>query len=164
MKNFYETYSQSEKLAPLVREIGWSHNVLIFEKCKEDLEREFYIRMTRKFGWSKNILAVQIENQTYQKTLLNQTNFDKTISEKIRHQAKLAVRDEYLFDFLELGEQHSERQLEEAILSRVEVFLRELGGKFAFMGANTGWKLKVRSILLICCCITGFYAVWLRSN
>lgn len=141
MKNFYETYSRSEKLAPLVREIGWSHNVLIFEKCKEDLEREFYIRMTCKFGWSKNILAVQIENQTYQKTLLNQTNFDKTVSEKIRHQAKLAVRDEYLFDFLELGEQHSERQLEEAILSRVEVFLRELGGKFAFMGSQ--YRLEV---------------------
>jgi predicted nuclease of restriction endonuclease-like (RecB) superfamily len=49
-------------------------------KCKDDLEREFYIRMTRKFGWSKNVLIHQIENQTYEKTLLSQTNFE--ISDK----------------------------------------------------------------------------------
>lgn len=53
MKLFYETYPGSEKLAPVVREIGWSRNILIFERCKDDLEREFYIHMTRKFGWSK---------------------------------------------------------------------------------------------------------------
>ena len=53
MKLFYENYSSSQKLAPLVREISWSHNVVIFEKCKDDLEREFYIRMTKTQGWTK---------------------------------------------------------------------------------------------------------------
>lgn len=53
MRNFYLTYRQNEKLAPLVREIGWSHNVVIFEKCKDVQEREFYIRMTRRMGWTK---------------------------------------------------------------------------------------------------------------
>ncbi len=41
MKLFYETYVNNEKLAPLVREIGWTHNLVILEKCKDDLEREF---------------------------------------------------------------------------------------------------------------------------
>ena len=50
MKNFFETYSGAEKLAPLVREIGWSHNLIILERCNDALEREFYLRMTRKFG------------------------------------------------------------------------------------------------------------------
>ncbi|WP_287314391.1 DUF1016 N-terminal domain-containing protein [Moorena sp. SIO1G6] len=59
----------------MVAEIGCSHNSVIMQKCKDDLEREFYIRMTRKFGWKKNVLIHQIENQTYEKTLLNQTNF-----------------------------------------------------------------------------------------
>ena len=58
----------------------------------------------------------QIENQTYEKTLLNQTNFEQTLPVEIRNQAKLAVKDEYTFDFLELGEEHSERQLEQAAL------------------------------------------------
>lgn len=95
MKVFYEAYEGNEKLAPLVREIGWTHNLIIFERCKDDLQREFYIRMTRKLGWAKNVLIHQIDNQTYEKTLLNQTNFDQTVSEDIRAQAKLAVKDEY---------------------------------------------------------------------
>ena len=81
-------------------------------RCKDRLEREFYIRMTRKFGWTKDVLALQIDNQSYEKTLLNQTNFERTVPAKYRDQAKLAVRDEYTFDFLELGEEHSERELE----------------------------------------------------
>ncbi|OPY71422.1 MAG: hypothetical protein A4E63_01543 [Syntrophorhabdus sp. PtaU1.Bin050] len=80
--------------------------------CEDDLERQFYIRMTKKFGWSKSVLVHQIENQSYGKTLLGQTNFDKTLPEHIRAQAKLAVKDEYTFDFLELAEEHSERELE----------------------------------------------------
>ena len=80
MKGFYEAYVSSTKLAPLVREIGWSHNLLILERCADPLEREFYIRMTRKFGWSKNVLIHQIENQSYEKTLRGQTNFDRALT------------------------------------------------------------------------------------
>lgn len=136
MKVFYEAYEGNEKLAPLVREIGWTHNLIIFERCKDDLQREFYIRMTRKVGWTKNVLIHQIDNQTYEKTLLNQTNFDQTVSEDIRAQAKLAVKDEYTFDFLELGDEYNERQLEGALLARVEAFLREMGGMFTFLGSQ----------------------------
>ncbi|HEY9802286.1 MAG TPA: PDDEXK nuclease domain-containing protein [Leptolyngbyaceae cyanobacterium] len=141
MRLFYETYAANEKLAPLVREIGWTHNLVILEKCKDDLEREFYIRMTRKFGWTKNVLIHQIENQTYEKTLLNQTNFNQTVPAEIRNQLQLAVKDEYTFNFLELADKHSERQLEEAILTRVEPFLQEMGGIFAFIGSQ--YRLEI---------------------
>lgn len=141
MRVLYEEYVKSKKLAPLVREIAWSHNLIILEKCKDNLEREFYIRMTRKFGWSKNVLIHHIENQTYEKTLLNQTNFDKTVPEKIRNQAKLAVKDEYTFDFLELGKKHSEGELEHAAISKVEKFLVEMGGVFTFVGSQ--YRLEI---------------------
>ncbi|MDB9488828.1 PDDEXK nuclease domain-containing protein [Dolichospermum circinale CS-537/01] len=141
MRNFYVTYSQNEKLQPMVAEIGWTHNIVILEKCKDDLEQEFYIRMTRKFGWTKNVLIHQIENQTYEKTLVNQTNFDQNISVEIRNQLKLAVKDEYTFDFLELADEHSERQLEESILAKIQPFLQEMGGIFAFMGSQ--YRLEV---------------------
>jgi len=140
-KHFHETYANKEKLAPLVREIGWTHNLIILEKCKDDLEREFYLRMARKFGWTKNVLIHQIENQSYKKTLLNQTNFAQTLPKEIRRQARLAVKDEYLFDFLELGDEHSERQLEHAILAKVEPFLREMGGAFSFIGSQ--YRLEI---------------------
>ena len=105
------------------------------------MEREFYIRMTRKFGWSKNVLIHQIDNQSYEKSLLGQTNFDQTLTPELRAQAKLAVKDEYTFDFLELGEEHSERVLERALIARIEDFLRAMGGMFAFMGSQ--YRLEV---------------------
>jgi predicted nuclease of restriction endonuclease-like (RecB) superfamily len=141
MRQFHELYRSDSKLSPLVREIGWTHNVIIMMHCDESAEREFYIRMTRKFGWSKNVLALQIENQSYQKTLHGQTNFDKALTPALRTQAKLAVKDEYTFDFLELGDEHSERELERALIGRVEHFLREMGGLYAFLGSQ--FRLEV---------------------
>jgi predicted nuclease of restriction endonuclease-like (RecB) superfamily len=141
MKAFFEAYTGLEKLAPLVREIGWSHNLAILERCKDPLEREFYLRMTRKLGWSKNVLIHQIDNQSYEKSLLGQTNFDQALTPELRAQAKLAVKDEYTFDFLELGEEHGERELERALIARIEDFLRAMGGMFAFMGSQ--YRLEV---------------------
>lgn len=134
MRKFYLQYSDNQKLAPMVQEIGWTHNIYILERCSDDLEREFYIRMTRKFGWTKNVLIHQIENKTFEKTLINQTNFDKALPEKIKNQAKLAVKDEYTFDFLELGDEHSEIELERSLMNRVNRFLIEMGGAFTFVG------------------------------
>ena len=141
MRSFFMRYSGNEKLAPMVREIGWTHNILIMERCHDEREREFYIRMTGRFGWTKDVLALRIQDQTYEKTLLGQTNFEKTLPEPLKNQAKLAVRDEYTFDFLELGEEHSERELERAIIARIEKFLREMGGMFAFMGSQ--YRLEI---------------------
>ena len=110
-------------------------------RCKDPLEREFYIRMTRRFGWSKSVLIHQIENQSYEKSLLGQTNFDQALTPELRAQAKLAVKDEYTFDFLELGDEHTERELERELIGRVEYFLRAMGGMFSFMGSQ--YRLEV---------------------
>lgn len=136
MREFYLLYRDDQRVQPLVAQIGWTHNLVIFQRCKDPLEREFYLRMTRKFGWSKNVLIHQIDNQSYEKSLLGQTNFDQALTPAQRAQAKLAVKDEYTFDFLELGEEHSERDLERALIARIEQFLRAMGGMFAFMGSQ----------------------------
>ena len=141
MKGLVDAYQDHEKLAPLVREIAWSHNLVILEQCNDSLQREFYLRMTRKFGWSKSVLIHQIENQSYEKSLLGQTNFDRALTPKLRAQAKLAVKDEYTFDFLELGDKHDERELERALIAKIEDFLRAMGGMFAFMGSQ--FRLEV---------------------
>lgn len=141
MRSFFVAYNQKPNLQPLVAEIGWTHNIIVLERCKDDLEREFYLRMTKAYGWTKNVLIHQIDNQTYKKTLLGQTNFAQTLPPEISAQAKLAVKDEYTFDFLELGDEHSERQLETAILARVEPFLQEMGGAFSFIGSQ--YRLEV---------------------
>jgi predicted nuclease of restriction endonuclease-like (RecB) superfamily len=141
MRDFYLTYIENEKLTPMVAEIGWSHNLIILEKCKDDLEREFYLRMTRKFGWTKNLLIHQIENQSYEKTLLSQTNFELTVSEEVKGRAKLAIKDEYTFDFLDLAPEHSESELEQSLVGRIEPFLAEMGGRLSFVGRQ--YRLEI---------------------
>lgn len=148
MKSFFEAYAGSEKLAHLVREIGWSHNLVILQRCSDPLEREFYVRMTRKFGWSRSVLVHQIENQSYEKTLLGQTNFDLALTPELQAQARLAVRDEYTFDFLELSAEHSERELERALIGRVEEFLRAMGGVFAFVGSQFRLEVEDREYFI----------------
>jgi len=141
MRRFYAKYARNEKLSPRVIEISWSNNIVILDSCSDDLEREFYLRMTKKHGWSKNMLIHQIESQTFKNTLNSQTNFDKALPASISNSAKLSFKDEYIFDFLALGEQHDESELEGAILKKVEQFLREMGGTFAFMGRQ--YRLQV---------------------
>jgi len=141
MREFYLLYRDDARVQPLVAQIGWSHNLVILQRCKDALEREFYIRMTRKFGWSKNVLIHQIGNQSYEKSLLGQTNFDQALTPELRAQAKLAVKDEYTFDFLELAEKHGEQELERALIGKIEYFLRAMGGMFAFMGSQ--YRLEV---------------------
>lgn len=134
MRTFYLEYKNNSKLQPLVAEIAWSHNIVLIQKVKNLDVREFYIKMTKRFGWTKNVLIHQIENQSFEKYQLNQTNFDKAVPEKYKKQAKLAVKDEYTFDFVELSDEHSEKELEIALINNVRKFLSEMGNHYSFIG------------------------------
>ncbi len=141
MAQFYSEYQADENLVPLVREISWSKHITILKKCKDSLERKFYTLATKKFGWSKNVLIHQIENETYEKYLLNQTNFDQTLPDNIQNQAVLAVKDEYTFDFLKISELHSENELENSLIQNIRNFLLEMGHQFTFVGNQ--YRLEV---------------------
>jgi predicted nuclease of restriction endonuclease-like (RecB) superfamily len=73
MRQFYLEYYQNEKLQPLVGEISWTKNVVIFQKTKDILAREFYIKSVIKFGWTKDLLINHLDSKSYEKFLLNQT-------------------------------------------------------------------------------------------
>ena len=134
MAQFYTEYHEVVNLVPLVREISWSKHVTILKRCKDNLERQFYIQATKKFGWTKNVLIHQIEGKSYENYLLNQTNFEQNLPESIKNQAILAVKDEYSFDLLNLGDKHSESQLETALVNNIRAFLLEMNFQFAFIG------------------------------
>jgi len=141
MRTFHMEYKDDPKLQALTAQIGWTHNITIFQKCKENSEREFYLKMTIKFGWTYRVLDNQISNKSYEKFLLNQTNFDETVSQKYRAQAKLAIKDEYMFDFLELGEDHLENELELGLISKIREFLAQMGADYSFIGNQ--YKLTI---------------------
>jgi predicted nuclease of restriction endonuclease-like (RecB) superfamily len=131
---FYSEYQNNQFLQPMVAEISWTKHMVIMTKCKDIQERQFYIIATKKFGWTKNLLIHNIELKTYEKYLLGQTNFDKTLSNGIKNQAILAVKDEYIFDFLDLESDYSEKELEHALLKNIRSFLIEFGSDFTFVG------------------------------
>jgi len=141
IKDFYQSYHTNEKLPAVLAEISWTHHVYILEKCKDPLEREFYIKMSKRNSWSYRVLLNQIDNQNYEKTMRSQTNFEKNLPEKMMPEAKLAMKDEYTFDFLELGDEHSEHELERAIVRNIEHFLQEVGNVYTFMGSQ--YRLEV---------------------
>jgi predicted nuclease of restriction endonuclease-like (RecB) superfamily len=85
-----------------------------------------------KHGWSRSVLIHQIENQAFQRTMRNQTNFGAALDPAVSVHAQLAVKDEYTFAFLDLEDAHSERELERALTGRVEAFLQEMGNMFTF--------------------------------
>ena len=141
MVQFYNEYHADTNLQPLVLEISWTKHLVILSKCKTSHERQFYTLATKKFGWTKDVLINQVENKTFEKYLLNQTNFDAALPEKIKNQAYLAVKDHYTFDFLELANEHSEFELEQALIQNIRQFLLEMGPDYTFVGNQ--YKLYV---------------------
>lgn len=141
MAQFYTEYNGVEFLQSLIGEISWTHHTIILSKCKDNRERQFYIGATKKYGWTTRVLTQQIENQSFEKFLLNQTNFDQALPEKYRHQAIMAVRDEYNFSFLNLAEAYSEHELELALVRNIRRFLLEMGQDFCFVGSQ--YRLEV---------------------
>jgi len=141
MRKFYREYKSLANLQPLAGEIAWTKNTLILDRCQNPLQREFYLRATARFGWTRRVLEHQIDNQTYEKYLLNQTSFDNSLPQAVAAQAKLAVKDHYTFDFLERSGAHEERELEAALIANVQRFLTEMGPHFTFVGSQ--YRLSV---------------------
>lgn len=141
MARFYTEYQSNEILQPLVGEISWSKHIVILTKCKETQQRQFYILATKKYGWTKDVLINKIEAKTYENYLLGQSNFDITLPDSIKNQAILALKDEYTFDLVGLAEEHSEYELEQAIIKNIRAFLMEFGTDFSFIGNQ--YRLEV---------------------
>ena len=127
MVQFYNEYYNQINLQPLVGEISWSKHLVILSKCKDSQERQYYILACKKFGWTKDVLIHQVENKSFEKYLLNQSNFDSILPEKVQQQAHLAIKDSYTFDFLNLADAHSESELEHALIQNIRKFLLEMG-------------------------------------
>ena len=141
MARFYAEYQSNEILQPLVAEISWSKHIVILTKCKETRQRQFYILATKKYGWTKDVLINKIEAKTYENYLLGQSNFDITLPDSIKNQAILALKDEYTFDLVGLAEEHTEYELEQAIIKNIRAFLMEFGTDFSFIGNQ--YRLEV---------------------
>ncbi len=134
MKQFYQTYKEDEKLAQLVRELPWGHNIILFSKLKNKEQIKFYVKMSIQKGWSRFTLIDNIKFNIFEKYKNNQNNFKPTIDKNKLAELKWEFKDEYNLEFLNLEEEHKEKELEDKVVKNIVQFLAEMGGNFAFVG------------------------------
>ncbi|MCC8196992.1 MAG: PDDEXK nuclease domain-containing protein [Ruminococcus sp.] len=132
MKQFYETYRDNEKLSPLVREIAWSNNLAIMSGCKTDEAREFYLRLCIANHYTKRELERQIGSMLYERTMLSNEKNKDLIARS--DDGLSALRDSYVFEFLDLEEPYKEKDLRKQIVSHLKDFILEFGHDFTFVG------------------------------
>ena len=136
MRSFAEAYPDEQFVQQVVAQIPWGHNLRILDAVKVPVEREWYIRQTIEQGWSRNMLVHQIESALYRRQGKADTNFSRTLPNPQSELAQQLLKDPYNFDFISLGREAQERELEKALIDRIRDFLLELGVGFAFVGSQ----------------------------
>lgn len=138
MRQFYETYERNEKLSPLVREISWTHNLIILTGAKTDEAREFYLTLAMKNKYSKRELERQMDSMLFERTMISDKKNQIAIS---KNTSLSALRDSYVLEFLDIPQMHSERDLRKSIVANLKNFILEFGKDFTFIGEE--YKIQV---------------------
>lgn len=136
MKVFAETYPDPAFLQAAPAKITWYHNCTLLDKVKDSQERDWYMLQTVENGWSRDVLVHQIESKLYERQGRAITNFSRTLPEPRSELAQQILKDPYNFDFLSLGAEALERDLERGLLQKLRDFLLEMGAGFAFVGSQ----------------------------
>jgi predicted nuclease of restriction endonuclease-like (RecB) superfamily len=124
-----------------IRQIPWGHNREIVSKCQNVSEAVFYVQGTIQNNWSRAILLAQIESKLYERQGKAIHNFQLTLPKPQADLARDTLKNPYNFDFLTLGQEAKERDLETALTNHIQKFILELGQGFAYMGRQ--FSLKV---------------------
>ncbi len=136
MRAFAEGWPEESIVQQVVGQIPWGHNVRLLDLVKDKEERLWYVQQTMQNGWSRNVLIMQIETGLYRRQGKAITNFDRTLPPPQSDLAQQITKDPYQFDFLTLGPEAHERDLERGLLEHLRDFLLELGVGFAFLGSQ----------------------------
>jgi predicted nuclease of restriction endonuclease-like (RecB) superfamily len=143
-----ETVSRNITLEQLAQalSLSWSHYVHLVRRTRSVEEREFYEAEALRGGWTVRQLDRQIRSQFYTRTLLSKNKRAMLEKGSKPQPADLmtseeAVKDPYVLEFLDLKDEYSESDLEDALVHRLEDFLLELGGDFTFVGRQRRLRL-----------------------
>jgi len=136
MRAFAEAWPEEAFVQAVLAQITWYHNLAILEKLANPDERIWYAKATIQHGWSRNVLVHQIEAGRHHRQGKAVANFDRTLPAPQSDLAQDITKDPYNFDFLTLGDDAHERDLERGLLDHLRQFLLELGVGFAFVGSQ----------------------------
>lgn len=128
--------------------IPWGHNLAIISKCQSHTEALYYVQQTQAHGWSRAVLTHQIESGLWQREGKALSNFAQTLPPPQSDLAAQVLKDPYVFDFLSLTPEHTERELERGLIEHITQFLLELGAGFAYMGRQVPLQVGEREFFL----------------
>lgn len=140
MMRFYEQFPDEQIVLTVSAQLSWSHFVELL-KLDEPLKREFYLQLCADGRWSVRTLRGRIDSMLFERAALSKqpdalirqelTNLQKQSAET---SPALFLKDPYLLDFLDLKDNFSEKDLENAVLFELEKFIFELGNGVARWG------------------------------
>lgn len=133
MRKFAEEFQPEAIGQQAVDQIPWGHVVTLLYAISSQEERSFYIQGTLENGWSRNQLSIQIETNLFKRQRNAITNFKDKLPAPQSELAQNALKNPYVFDFLSLGKDAHEREIEKGLVAHIEKFLLELGEGFAFL-------------------------------
>ena len=140
MKQFYESYKDYPKLSTLLREISWTHNLIILSRLKSIEEKEFYLKLCLKEKYSKRELERQISASHYERAIMGNTKLSPVVR-VLQNEIETIFKDTYVFEFLNLSEPHSENDLQKNLVLEMRNFILELGKDFLFISEE--YKIQV---------------------
>ena len=131
MKQFYEAYKDSEIVSALRTQLSWTHHRLILSKTKTIEEREFYIKLVIKEKLSSRELERQLNAAVFERSMLANKIVSPTLTQ---FNTQDIFKDIYVFEFLDLPRNYSEKDLRKALVHNLKDFILELGKGFTFVG------------------------------
>ena len=134
MRKFAQEYSDPAFVQEVLAQLTWYHNVTLLDKIADQQIRLFYVKHAIEYGWSRNVMVMQMESFLHKRQGQAITNFKDKLPSLQSDLAHYTLKDPYIFDFLSIGEEAHEREVEKALVHHMEKFILELGAGFAFVG------------------------------
>jgi predicted nuclease of restriction endonuclease-like (RecB) superfamily len=134
MRAFAEAWPDAEIVQQAVGRLPWGHNLVLLTRLKDPQQRLAYAQSAIAHGWSRNVLNIHMETRLLERTGTAVTNFEISLPKPQSDLARESLKDPYRLDFLGLGKEAGEREIENALVKHVTEFLLELGAGFAFVG------------------------------
>ena len=135
MRAFAEAWPDEEAIVQqAVGQLPWGHNLVLLTKLKTPEARLAHAQRAIEHGWSRAVLTLHIEQRTLEREGKALTNFAKQLPKPQSDLARESLKDPYRFDFLGVGQEASEREIEAALVQQITQFLLELGAGFAYVG------------------------------
>lgn len=136
MRALAHAWPDGEFVQRVVALLPWGHNISLLDAVKAPEERTWYARQAIEHGWTRLVLVHQIESNLFVRQGSALTNFARTLPAEQSELAQQILKDPYTFDFLSLGPEMLERDLERGLIEHLRSLILELGKGFAFVSSQ----------------------------